>query len=273
MNTLSEFVNKWTGKTIDTDGIYPNQCMDLMHQYLIDMFGLTDPRILAQDSAYKVYTNFDNVFGHEMFERIANTPTGVPQSGDVLFFGQAIGQWGHVCMFVDGNTDTFRSFDANWPTGTLPHIQTHNYTGVLGWLRYKQPAQSTIPSGDDCPLKLTQVTQERDRLNGVISGKDETISHLGDTINAKNAEITTANTMISSLNSQVLLLTEQLATATEQAKKVIPLTENLTSCETSKQNYATDLSKCQTQVGKIKSQLVPKKYLSLKIYNLIMNFE
>lgn len=126
---------------------------------------------------------------------------------------------------------------------------------------------------DDCPAKLKQVTEERDRLNGVITGKDETISHLGDTINAKNAEIATAQTTISSLNSQVLNLTEQLATATEQAKKVPELTTNLNECELNKQNYASNLSSCKTQVGKIKSQLVPKKYLSLKLYNILMALE
>lgn len=129
------------------------------------------------------------------------------------------------------------------------------------------------PVVDECPAKLTQITAERDRLNGIITGKDETISHLGDTINAKNAELATLQGMISNLNSQVITLKEQLATATEQALKVPALTEQLASCEQSKLLYQQQVSALQTQIGKIKASLVPKKYLSLKIYKFIMALE
>lgn len=187
--TLQDFINKWTGKTVDTDGVYPNQCMDLMHQYLIDMFGITNPQVLSTPSAYLVYTNFDNMTGKEQFDRIANTPDGVPQKGDIVFFGTQIGQWGHVCIFVDGDSNSFRSFDANWPTGSLPHIQTHNYTGVLGWLRFKaQPssdalqaclqahgeAMTAVKDRDDQILKLnsTLVNKEQEKVALIKSIKD-----------------------------------------------------------------------------------------------------
>src|SRR5258706_14003284 len=129
--TYDEFVIKWTGKPVDFDGIYPNQCMDLMHQYVYDVLGITDKAVLAAPNAYQAYTNNFPQY----FEKIDNTPTGVPQKGDIIFFGQAVGPSGHVCIFKDGNVSTFNSFDANWPVGTLPHIQSHNYNGCLGWLR------------------------------------------------------------------------------------------------------------------------------------------
>jgi len=136
MITLNDFINKWAGHTVDTDGIYPNQCMDLMHQYLIDCFGITDSRVLAAAQAKLVYTNFPNIFGHELFTQIPNTPDNIPQKGDIFFFGSGVGVAGHVCIFIDGDVWTFRSFDANWNT-VLPHVQSHNYNGALGWLRVK----------------------------------------------------------------------------------------------------------------------------------------
>lgn len=142
---LQDFISKWNGKIVDFDGVYPDQCMDLMHQYALDVLGITDKSVLAAPAAYEVFTNFkwDN-----LFTKITNTPTGIPQSGDILFFGTTIGQYGHVCVFVDGNATNFTSFDANWPLGSLPHLQPHNYNGVLGWLRFKTtPIPSpTLPS-------------------------------------------------------------------------------------------------------------------------------
>ena len=134
---------------------------------------------------------------------------------------------------------------------------------------YHKAVTPTPPPVDPC----ASITAERDKLNGVITGKDQTIAHLGDTINAKNAEIATLTTVGNQKDAEIANLTSQLATATEQAKKVPELTNLLSSCETSKSGYQNDLSKCQTQVGKIKAQLVPKKYLSLKIYNLLMSIE
>lgn len=135
--TLQEFINKWTGKPVDTDGVYPNQCMDLMHQYRMDVLGVQGYGKLGQPSAYLVYSNFENLEGKELFERIPNTPTGVPKAGDIMVWGQGIGAHGHVAIFVSGDVNGFYSFDANYPVGTLPHIQYHNYNSVSGWLRYK----------------------------------------------------------------------------------------------------------------------------------------
>lgn len=113
------------------------------------MLGITDEVVLAQPAAYQVFINFDNLAGHNRTTKIANTPDGVPQQGDIVIFGTQIGPYGHVCVFVDGDVNGFRSFDANWPTGTLPHIQSHSYNGVLGWFHPKAvpaPAQGTIDS-------------------------------------------------------------------------------------------------------------------------------
>lgn len=134
--TLKQFVEKWRGKHVDVDGVYPDQCMDLMHQYLMDVLGLSR-HSLAKPAAYQVYTEFDTATDHDRFERIKNTPEGVPHPGDVVIMGQSLGRYGHVCVFLEGNVDSFTSFDANYPLGTLPHEQKHNYQHVLGWLRYK----------------------------------------------------------------------------------------------------------------------------------------
>lgn len=140
---FDQFITKWTGKHVDFDGIYPDQCFDLAHQYIYDVLGIKDTKIIAHPAAYQIYSDFNqNGIDSKYFDKIANTPTGVPQKGDIIVFGTAIGIYGHVSIFYSGNTTAFKSFDANWPVNTLPHLQDHNYTGVVGWLRFK-PQQAT----------------------------------------------------------------------------------------------------------------------------------
>jgi len=151
--TFQNFLEKWNGQPIDFDGIYPNQCMDLAHQYVYDVLGLTDVRIIAHPAAYQIFTDFTET---QYFDKIANSPTGVPVEGDIVVFGQGVGQWGHVCIFIEGDANKFKSFDANWPTGSLPHVQDHTYGYCLGWLHPKTVAP-------DLEAQLNQLREERDR--------------------------------------------------------------------------------------------------------------
>ena len=132
---LQQFIEKFNGKYIDFDGAYGAQCMDLMHYYCVQVLGLTDGRILAAPGARDVFNNFDNIKGKEFFERIPNTPQGVPKEGDIMFWGY--NPYGHVAVFIEGDANSFRSFDQNSPVGSPCHVQNHTYTNVLGWLRFK----------------------------------------------------------------------------------------------------------------------------------------
>ena len=59
--TLDEHIAKWQGKPIDFDGAYGFQCMDLMHQYVYEVLGITDRSVLAAPIARLVYQNFINI--------------------------------------------------------------------------------------------------------------------------------------------------------------------------------------------------------------------
>lgn len=147
--TFDQFITKYNGKGIDFDGYYGFQCMDLMHQYIKDVLGQADPNILRSPTANLVYKNFPNVGGSSLFAKINNTPTGVPQKGDILFWGTGLGPAGHVAIYISGDVNKFKSFDQNFPVGSLSHTQAHDYKAMLGWLRYK----NSPPAVD----KLTQI--------------------------------------------------------------------------------------------------------------------
>jgi hypothetical protein len=196
--TFQDFLEKYNGKYIDFDGYYGAQCMDLEHQYCLEVLGIGDHTVLAAPSAKEVYNNFPTVKGNELFEQIGNTPTNTPQEGDIMFWGS--GTWGHVAVFVEGDANSFRSFDQNYPTGSPCHIQNHiNYTGVLGWLRFKghpiadnQAQIDQLRAERDTNWNLYQ--QERDAkiaLETQLDQKNKTVLIMEKTIQDKDKELDT----------------------------------------------------------------------------------
>lgn len=139
--TLEQFIKKWKGNPVDFDGAYGAQCMDLMHQYVTEVLELSDPSILAAPAAKDVYNNFR--WG-KYFDKIVNTPNAVPERGDIIIWGG--GDWGHIAIFVEGDVNTFTSFDQNYPVGSAPHLQEHTYENVLGWVRIKRDRSEHIAS-------------------------------------------------------------------------------------------------------------------------------
>lgn len=188
--TLDEFVAKWNGRPVDFDGAYGFQCMDLMHRYIVDVIGLTDPRILAAPVARSVFENFPNVFGNQYFERIYQTLTGVPKDGDIIFWKEpygyyynvTMGRWeyaGHVGISKGSNLWNVTAFEQNNPPGTYCHMQQHNdlYRGVLGWLR---PKNLSTPITDRQALQEIRVTHgSNDTAENKLFKIDQTLRKVG----------------------------------------------------------------------------------------------
>lgn len=130
----NEFVNTYMGKAIDYDGVSGVQCVDLIKQYLDSVF---DIKPGAWGNAKDYYLNFNSIPQlRSNFTRIANTPWLVPQKGDIVVWGCAVGGgYGHISIATGvGNTSQFNSYDQNW-NGKAMHEVLHNYRGFLGVLR------------------------------------------------------------------------------------------------------------------------------------------
>lgn len=132
--TFFESFFKWNGKFVDLDKAYGPQCMDWMHQFVIDVYGL-DRSNLAAPSAKRLWYNFPNVKGSQHFTKIANRPWNVPKQGDIIIWG--FGTYGHVAIVNTANVWNLTSIDQNYPLNSPVHIQSHNYINCLGWLRMK----------------------------------------------------------------------------------------------------------------------------------------
>lgn len=198
--TIEEFVAKWTGKGIDFDGAYGDQCMDLMHQYCVEVLGLTDGRILAAPGAKDVFLNYSAIFGNEHFDKIDNTPMGVPQKGDIMFWGTGIGKYGHVALFEGGDASKFTSFDQNWNGHQYCETVPHTYTSVLGWLHPKpHEVVATITQAE-----VDQLRADRDKNWNLYQEEQKKGVELEKQLREKQDAINT-------LNDKVRLLNEAMA--------------------------------------------------------------
>lgn len=135
--TYDEFEKKHLGKAVDYDGVAGVQCVDLVDQYLKDVFGITGVWV---SGAREFYTNFDKYPSLvRNFDKIKNTRELVCKKGDIVVWGN--GSWGHVAIATgDGNIDWFKSLEENTKGRHEPtQLVTHRFAdgGVLGVLRPK----------------------------------------------------------------------------------------------------------------------------------------
>mgnify|MGYP001026336522 FL=1 len=128
-----EFINTYNGKGFDYDGVSGIQCVDLAKMYLDKVFNI---KAGAWGNAKDYYENFNNLPLKNSFTRIANTPSFVPQKGDIVIWGRGLGNiYGHIAIATgEGNTHQFYSYDLNWGQKVV-HKVLHNYKGFLGVLR------------------------------------------------------------------------------------------------------------------------------------------
>lgn len=206
--TFDQFIEKYNNKGIDFDGSFGNQCVDLYRQYVKEVLNL--PQSPAVAGAKDIFDTYLTSY----FTRYNNSPTAVPKKGDIIIWGTKLGQYGHVAVFIDGGVTKFNSFDQNYPVGSLCHIQSHTYTGVLGWIRAKEAlATETIPSW------LTTLLQER----GLTLNNESEIRILFDKakrydteINELQEQVKSSNEALSDRSIEVSTLTGKLQNATSK---------------------------------------------------------
>jgi SMC interacting uncharacterized protein involved in chromosome segregation len=109
----------------------------LFRFYNKEVLGYEQPKGVI--GAKDFYVNYDtDPILKKNFKKIANTPTAVPQKGDVMIWDKWTGNpYGHVSIYLDGDVNKFNSLDQNWNNLQRVEKVLHNYTApkVLGWLR------------------------------------------------------------------------------------------------------------------------------------------
>ena len=153
--TFEQFILKYNGMYVEVAGtvnaLY--QCTDLGNAYLRDVLNLP---IIEWTNAIDYPSKAGN-----KYDWILNTPEGIPQKGDLVIFN--IGQYGHISIFLLGDTNQIITFDQNFPLGSKCALRTHDYSKVVGWLH---PIKT--PSSPLQPI-LSDQTVIPDNLTGWIT--------------------------------------------------------------------------------------------------------
>lgn len=134
LQNVYNWVDSAIGKGFNPDGAYGYQCKDVIDAYCLFLFNDWVNTIRPSD-AYATFDNSNPAF----FDKIRNTPEGVPQKGDIICWDKGIGAFGHIAIILEANVNTFTVVQQNGYTNTMPaHRTTYpNYNYVIGWLRPK----------------------------------------------------------------------------------------------------------------------------------------
>lgn len=168
---LADFVNQYNGHAnAGTNAADSGQCVGLVHLYQ-QFLGIP----LNYGNAKDMFDTAPDAY----YTKVANSPSGVPPAGSIIVWNAFPGDpYGHIGVALAGaNTNAFTSFDQNWPLGSAPHAQSHNYNYVRGWLIPKPVAAPTPPTAPNIPIPpagqgtavdVLNVRNKPDNTNGTI---------------------------------------------------------------------------------------------------------
>ena len=184
-----EFISEYNGKSFDYDGVAGVQCVDLAKMYLDKVF---DIKPGAWGNAKDYYENYNNLPLKSSFTRIVNTPSFVPQKGDIVVWGAGLGnKYGHIAIATgEGNTHQFYSYDLNWGSKSV-HKVLHNYKGFLGVLRPN--AQNKIVEQTSTPVLKTLARNTNLRNKPTTDGSSATLYITNTTLYVLEAGVAQAN--------------------------------------------------------------------------------
>lgn len=205
--TYKQFKEKWLGKGIDFDGSFGFQCVDVYRMYCKEVLNIPQsPPVKGAKDIWHTYLT-------KYFDRIENTPTGVPEQGDIIIWD--IGTYGHVGIVDSATQSEFTTFEQNWTEmngSGVTELRNHYYKNVLGWLHFKSIIENMTEEEKRIldfirERKLTegQIRQAADWLkDNIVEKQKEEISTLKATISDQCKEMDNKdieyNTLLSKYN-------------------------------------------------------------------------
>ena len=262
---LAQFNNK-SVEVVDASNLY--QCFDLAVAWL-DFLGVA--RSFNHLYAYQIYTDA-TLLTKQNFDLIPNTPENVPLVGDIVVFSKAFnGTAGHVVIATgEGDTNIFKAFSQNDPTGSPSIVKTYNYKYVLGWLRYKY--QSDISDAlKECLRQHELLVPECEELKEQVKGYKKADETLKKQLNSQQDEIEQLKKDKNNLEKKLELLQTEMDTKLKKQeldweKKLSDQEIRMTSDFTLKEkNYKEKIVKLEEELKKKEIvKIVKPEYNSFK---------
>lgn len=124
----------WKNKALVLGG---NECVAVANHYMQKIFGTNWYNIYRADFAKQIYASTSNAY----FEKIPQTPLGIPQKGDIVVWNASLGGGaGHIAVVESADINTITVIEQNGNRITRRWVTRHtygNYAHVIGWLRPK----------------------------------------------------------------------------------------------------------------------------------------
>jgi hypothetical protein len=218
--SFDEFIAKYKEKCIDFDGCYGNQCVDLIRQYIKEVLNQPQPRGVV--GAKDFWTNYESDPNlNQYFDKIPNTPSGVPSKGDIIVWGYTYGSYGHIAIVNWANVNQFQALTQNDPIGSLTILKNYSYNHILGWFSPKGDNMSDMYNGYDLSNRESMKVAV-DVLVRVQKGEFVEKSKLDELVKVKTAEL---SSKISNYEEDI----KKLNTALENCNTQTPGEDDLES--------------------------------------------
>ena len=224
--TYQDFKKKFLGRGIDFDKAYKNQCVDVYRQYCHELGFPQSPPVRGA-------VNIWDTFLPKHFDKIPNTPKGIPDQGDVIIWGTAVSSYGHCAIFDHGDVNNFVSLDQNWPfdngEGVL-HEQKHDYKGVLGWLRPK-----LSPAPTSCEEEKKEIGKLQEQLKNSQTVQQQTATSLSEItaqLADKTKELTKSQSATTTANKTITEKEEEIGKLNRKIEKLNGDIEEITKGKT-----------------------------------------
>lgn len=121
----TQFFLKYNKKSLDYDGVYGAQCVDVIKAYFAEVLGFTP----IQGNAIDYWRDLPG------FQRITKTIFNAPNPGDIIVWDTSVNPNGHIAVCNWSRIFDVGVFEQNYPPGAPCHYRDASYKGVLGWLR------------------------------------------------------------------------------------------------------------------------------------------
>ena len=139
MNIL-EFVSKYIGKKVDYDGVYGAQCVDLVRQYIQEVWRIPQPEPTGDLGAIAFYTqHYQRIVQAYNCDRIEYHPGIIPPSGSLVVFNPIpTNQYGHIGICVIASDTVITLFEQDGFKQDGAKIMIWDYKRVAGFLVKKE---------------------------------------------------------------------------------------------------------------------------------------
>lgn len=127
---FNEFKNKYLGKSVDIDGSYGSQCVDLFNAWNRDYNGVY---INCRPSGY-ARSLAENKAKNGILNYFKETEVNNMIEGTVVIYGKCkFAPEGHVCFFIKDNGDgTYQALNQNYNNKQYVTVDNNPYEGIIG---------------------------------------------------------------------------------------------------------------------------------------------